>query len=152
YVHTKASDLWELVNLNPGVRVNTTASGTIVRVDPTFVTNVWNRANVGSYEYDALNVVLEKRDSNNWSGRVSYTLANSRGNTSGGLTAPDQFQPVGGLTLDLNRGPTDFARRHNLVFSGRGEVPHAHGMTLGATLRLLSGLPFTIQDTSSDPD
>ena len=129
YVHTKASDLWELINLNPGVRVNTTASGTIQRIDPTFVTNVWQRANVGSYDYDALNVVLEKRDSNNWSGRVSYTLANSRGNTTGALTATDQFQTVDSLNLDLNQGPTDFDRRHNLVFSGRGQVPHTRGMS-----------------------
>ena len=152
YVHTKASQLWELINLNQGLRVNTTASGAIVRVDPKFVTNVWNRANVGSYEYDALNMVLEKRDANNWSGRISYTLANSRGNTSGALTATDQFQTVNGLNLDLNQGPTDFDRRHNLVFSGRGLVPGTHGMTLSGTLRLLSGLPFTINDTSSDPD
>jgi hypothetical protein len=67
----------------PGLRVNTTASGAINRVDPTFVTNVWQRQNIGEYTYDALNVVLEKRDSHNWSGRVSYTLANSRGNNSG---------------------------------------------------------------------
>ena len=152
YVHTKASDLWELINLNPGVRINTTASGTINRIDPKFVTNVWQRANVGSYTYDALNAVLEKRDSNNWSGRISYTLAYSRGNTTGALTATDQFQTVGGLNLDLNQGPTDFDRRHNLVFSGRGEVPRTRGMTLSAALRLLSGLPFTLNDTSSDPD
>ncbi len=152
YVHTKASDLWELINLNPGVRVNTTASGTIQRIDPTFVTNVWQRANVGSYDYDALNVVLEKRDSNNWSGRVSYTLANSRGNTTGALTATDQFQTVDSLNLDLNQGPTDFDRRHNLVFSARGQMPHTRGMILSGALRMLSGLAFTLNDTSSDPD
>jgi hypothetical protein len=152
YVHTNASDLWELINLNQGLRVNTTASGLIIRPDPTFVTNVWQRANVGSYRYDALNLVLEKRDSNNWSGRVSYTLAYSRGNTTGALTATDQFQTVSGLNLDLNEGPTDFDRRHNLVFSGRGEIPKTRGLTLSATLRMLSGLPFTLNDTSSDPD
>jgi Carboxypeptidase regulatory-like domain/TonB dependent receptor-like, beta-barrel len=152
YVHTIASDLWELINLNQGLRINTTAAGRIDRPDPTFLTNVWTRANVGSYTYDALNLVLEKRDSRNWSGRVSYTLAYSRGNTTGSLAATDQFQTVSGLNLDLNQGPTDFDRRHNLVFSGRGELPHTRGMTLSATLRLLSGLPFTLNDTSSDPD
>ena len=131
-----ARDLWELNNLNPGLRVNTTASGAIIRVDPTFVTNVWQRHNVGSYNYDALNVVLEKRDSNNWSGRVSYTLANSRGNNTGALTATDNYQMLSGPNLDLDQGPTDFDRRHNLVFSGRiGEVPRTHGMTLSGTLR-----------------
>lgn len=152
YVHTNASDLWQLINLNQGLRINTTASGRIDRPDPAFVTNVWQRANVGKYTYDALNLVLEKRDSNNWSGRVSYTLAYSRGNTTGALTATDQFQTIDGLNLDRNQGPTDFDRRHNLVLSGRGEIPRTRGMTLSATLRMLSGLPFTLNDTSSDPD
>ena len=91
YVHTMARDQWLLENLNPGLRVNTTASGAINRVDPTYVTNVWQRQNIGEYTYDALNVVLEKRDSHNWSGRVSYTLANSRGNNSGALTSHEQL-------------------------------------------------------------
>jgi hypothetical protein len=48
YVHTIAHDQWMLENLNPGLRVNTTASGAIIRVDPTYVTNVWQRQNIGS--------------------------------------------------------------------------------------------------------
>ena len=152
YVHTLARDLWMLLNLNPGVRINTTASGRIDRVDPGFVTNVWQRANVGQYTYDALNVVVEKRESHNWSGRISYTLAYSRGNTSGALTATDNVQYLNNYNLDLNQGPTDYDRRHNLVISGRGEIPRTHGMTVSGTLRLLSGLAFTLVDTSSDPD
>ena len=140
YVHTIARDQWLLENLNPGLRVNTTASGAIIRVDPTYVTNVWQRQNIGEYTYDALNVVLEKRDSHNWSGRVSYTLANSRGNNSGALTSQNNYQVLNDPNLELGQGPTDFDRRHNLVLSGRiSEVPHTHGMTLSATLRMLSG-------------
>ena len=56
------------------------------------------------------------------------------------------------LNLDANQGPTDRDRRHNLVISGRGEVPKTKGMTLSGTLRLLSGLPFTILNTATDPD
>ena len=37
------------------------------------------------------------------------------------MTATDQFQTVNSLNLDLNQGPTDFDRRHNLVLSGRGD-------------------------------
>ena len=36
--------------------------------------------NTGESEYNALNLSLEKRYSNNWSGRVSYSLSKSRGN------------------------------------------------------------------------
>jgi len=152
YVHTAARGQWLLQNLNPGVRANTTASGVITRVDPTYVTNVWQRNNIAEYTYDALNVILEKRESNNWSGRIAYTLAYSRGNTSGDEAATDNFQYLNDLRLDLNQGPTDFDRRHNLVFSGRGEVPHTRGMTLSGTLRLLSGTPFTIMNTAVDAD
>ena len=152
YVHTMARDLWQLINLNPGLRVDTTASGKINRVDPSYVTNVWQRANIGEYTYDALNVIIEKRDSNNWSGRVSYTLAYSRGNTSGSLVATDNFQVLDNYNLDLNYGPTDFDRRHNLVLSGRGEIPRTHGLTLSGTLRLLSGSPFSLINSASDPD
>jgi hypothetical protein len=153
YVHTMARDQWLLENLNPGLRVNTTASGAIVRVDPTYVTNVWQRQNIGEYTYDALNVVLEKRDSHNWSGRVSYTLANSRGNNSGALTSTNNYQVLNDPNLALGQGPTDFDRRHNLVLSGRiSDVPRTHGMTLSATMRMLSGTAFSLIDTSSDPD
>jgi len=153
YVHTMARDQWQLENLNPGLRVNTTASGAINRVDPTYVTNVWQRQNIGEYTYDALNVILEKRDSNNWSGRISYTLAYSRGNFSGAETATNNYQLLNDSNLAAGQGPTDYDRRHNLVLSGRlAEVPHTHGMTLSATLRILSGTAFTLIDTNSDPD
>ena len=39
--------------------------------------------NTGEFDYDALLLQLKKRFSNNYSAQVSYTLGNSRGNTSG---------------------------------------------------------------------
>ena len=95
---------------------------------------------------------LEKREANGWSGRVSYTLSHSRGNTNGDYNAPIQFQFLNDLNLDANQGPTDRDRRHNLVISGRGEVPHDRRHDPGGTLRMMSGLPFTILNTSTDPD
>ena len=38
------------------------------------------------------------------------------------------------------------------MISGRGEIPHTGGMTAAATLRMMSGLPFTILNTATDPD
>jgi outer membrane receptor protein involved in Fe transport len=152
YVHTFGRRLLMQENLNPGVRTSESATAPIVRVDPNFVTNVYTRSNVGEYDYDGLNVQLEKRESNGWSGRVSYTLSYSRGNTDGEYTAPIQFQFLDDLNLEANNGPTDRDRRHNLVISGRGEVPHMFGMTLAGTLRMMSGLPFTIMNTATDPD
>jgi hypothetical protein len=137
---------------NAGVRATTAPGSAIVRPNPEFLTSVNTRANVGEYDYDGLNIQLEKRESSGWSGRVSYTLAYSRGNTGSDYTAPIQFQFLDDLRLDQNQGPTDRDRRHNLVISGRGEIPHAWGMTVAGTLRMMSGLPFTIMNTAVDPD
>jgi hypothetical protein len=56
------------------------------------------------------------------------------------------------LRLDANHGPTDFDRRHNLVVSGTYRVPRTGGLTVSGIARALSGLPFTIIDSSTDPD
>ncbi len=152
YVHTYGRELFMQENLNPGVRTTTAASAPIVRVDPQFFTDVNTRSNVGEYDYDGLNLQLERREANGWSGRVWYTLSYSRGNTNGEYTAPIQFQFLDDLNLEDNQGPTDRDRRHNLVISGRAEVPHTFGMTLAGTLRMMSGLPFTIINTATDPD
>jgi hypothetical protein len=79
-------------------------------------------------------------------------VGHSRGNTSGALTATNNMQYLNEPRLELNEGPTDYDRRHNLVFSGRGEIPHTRGLTASGTLRMLSGTAFTLVDTTSDPD
>jgi len=110
-------------------------------------------ADAAKYDASCASSGAEKRDSRNWSGRISYTLAYSRGNNGGAETATNNYQQLTDPNLAAGQGPTDFDRRHNLVLSGRiVEVPHTHGMTLSATLRLLSGTAFTLINTSSDPD
>ncbi len=152
YVHAMGRDLFMTQDFNPGVRVNTTRTGAVQRVDPNFVAAVNSRVNVGETEYDALNFQIEKRYSNNFSARASYTLASSRGNTSGDGTPTMNFQFLDDLRLDLNEGPTNFDRRHNLVVSWTSVVPRTGGLTFSGVARALSGLPFTIQDTTTDPD
>ena len=153
YIHTYGRGLYMQENLNPGVRVNTAAAGvrSPASTRPSSPTSTPARTSA-RYDYDGLNVQLEKREANGWSGRVSYTLSYSRGNTNGDFNAPIQFQLLNDLNLDANQGPTDRDRRHNLVISGRGEIPKTKGMTLSSTLRMMSGLPFTILNTSTDPD
>jgi hypothetical protein len=97
-------------------------------------------------------VQVEKRFSQNYSTRVSYTLAYSRGNTSGNGIPQSPFQLLTDSRLDLNQGPTDFDRRHNLVLSGTVLVPKTGGLTVSGVVRALSGSPITVQDTNTDPD
>jgi len=151
YLHAEGRDQFMSFDLNPGTRANTAATTPVVRVDPSF-RMVTTRTNDGETKYDALQLQIEKRRMNNYSFRISYTLSRSEGNTSG-VGAPDiNFQFLDEKNLGLNEGPTNTDRRHNLVLSGAVIVPYTKGLNISTVVRYLSGTPFTIQDTTVDPD
>lgn len=152
YVHSWARDQFMSQDLNPGVRANTSRTGPVTRVNPGFTTSVLQRINVGRTDYDALMLQFDKRFSQNFSARVSYTLAYSRGNTTGDGTPQANLQFLDDLNLDDYEGPTNFDRRHNLVVSGTSLIPRTGGLTVAWIARYLSGLAFTIQDTNIDAD
>ena len=151
YVHVFGRDQLLTQDFNKGTRVSTVSTAALIRPDPTFQQlNV--PVNAGSTEYDALLTQIETRFSNDFSMRVSYTLSHARGNNSGSGFPASNFQVGQDLNLDLNEGPTDFDRRHNLVVSGRALVPFTHGMTFSWVARALSGLPFTLINSLIDVD
>jgi Carboxypeptidase regulatory-like domain/TonB-dependent Receptor Plug Domain len=152
YVHAFARELLMQFDLNPGLRVNTTRTGAVNRINPNFTSGVFTWVNKGETDYDALEAQVERRWANDYRFRISYTLAKSRGNTSGVAAPQSQFQLLDDMRLALNEGPTNFDRRHNFVFSGSAVVPHTHGLMFSTVVRALSGVPFTIQDTNFDPD
>jgi hypothetical protein len=152
YVHAAGRSQFMSLEKNPGVRVDTTRTGRVVRVDPNFTASVLQRINVGEIDYDALLVGVERRWADNYRFRVSYTLGKSRGNTSGNGIPVSNLQFLGDMNLDANQGPTDVDRRHNLVLSGAVIVPKTGGLTVSTVARFLSGTAFTIQDQNSDPD
>jgi hypothetical protein len=153
YVRAIGRDQFMTKDLNAGLRANTSRTGTIVRPITQYRNQIINqRLNAGETDYDALQMQFEKRFASGWSSRVAYTLSYSRGNTSGNGIPTSPFQLLDDMRLDLDQGPTDFDRRHNLVISGSLLVPRTHGMTVSWVARALSGLPFTIQDTTTDPD
>jgi len=155
YVHAFGRDRLMTLDRNPGVRVDTTRTGRIVRQDPAFVSSVFTLVNAGRTDYDSLQLQVERRWAGSHRFRVSYTLAHSRGNTSG-FTIPaaptSPFQYLDDMRLDANLGPTDTDVRHNLVISGSALVPGTGGLTVGTVVRALSGRPFTVLDTNVDPD
>ena len=152
YVHARARDQLMLQDLNPGLRTSTARTATLVRFDPTYVGAVNQPVNAGAIDYDALEVALVKRFASDYSFRVSYTLGNSRGNTTGAFIPTSGFQVLDDLNLDLNEGPTNVDRRHNLVISGQALVPKTHGLTVAWIMRALSGSHFTLTDSTTDPD
>jgi hypothetical protein len=105
----------------------------------------------GYSDYDALNISLEKRYSNNYSARFAYSVGNSRGITAGQGDTP-QLQTLADLHLDEYHATAGTNRTHNFVASGRVEIPKTGGVTLSGTLRALSGTPYTLQDTTTDAD
>ena len=87
-----------------------------------------------------------------WGARAGYTLGYARGNNSGAALANNNFQLLAEKNLDLNDGPLDTDRRHNLTLNGRMEVPRTEGLTVSALFRFMSGRPFSIIDTNVDAD
>jgi hypothetical protein len=153
YVHAMGRDQFMSRDLNAGLRVDTSRTGRIVRPAVKYPNQqIVERINAGETDYDALQVQVEKRFSQGHSWRVAYTLAHSRGNTSANGIPVSNFQLLDDMRLDLNEGPTDFDRRHNLAVSGQVRVPNTGGLNVAWVARALSGLPFTIHDSSTDPD
>jgi len=170
YVHAFGRDQLMAVQLNPTLRATTSVTSPNVRQGSATLTaitdalqqrfvnfgrftgNVTTFQNVGETDYDALLVQAQKRYSNNYMARVSYTLSNSRGNTTSQGLPFSQFQVLDNLNLDLNQGPTNFDQRHNLVVSGMAIVPRTGGFTVSWVARALSGTPFTLFDSRVDDD
>ena len=152
YVHAFGRDQFMLHELNPGIRVDETRTGRVVRVDPNFTAEVREPVNTGRTDYDALQMQLEKRWDNHYRFRVAYTLSKSRGNTDGVGIPISSLQVLDDMRLDLNEGPTNVDRRHNFVLSGAALVPKTGGLTVSGVLRALSAIPLTIQDTNADLD
>ncbi len=152
YVHAFGRDQFLQLNLNPGLRASTARTATIQRVDSSFVSNVNTYVNDGRTEYDAVLLGVEKRYSHGYQFRLSYTYSKGRGNTSGNGAPVSSFQLLSDLRLDLNEGPTDFDRPHNLVFSGAALVPRTGGLMFATIVRYVSGTAYTIQDTTLDND
>jgi outer membrane receptor protein involved in Fe transport len=81
-------------------------------------------------DYNSMEVSLEKRPSNRWSGRISYTLARTR--DVGAIT--DQLNP----RLDYGRSNLD--NRHALAASANVDV--WRGLGAGVVFRAYSGYPI----------
>ena len=175
YIHTDGLAQFLTINLNPGRRATTNSTSAISRqfstlgavIQNSFVpvvtdlfgdfpfqtataSSVTTRINAGKTRYDALQLSLDKRLSQGFQFKASYTLSKGRGNVSGSAFGAANFQTQSDLGLRENEGPTAFDRRHNFVFSGLYRVPHTRGLILSTIIRALSGTPFTIFDSTVD--
>ena len=157
YVRMVNRDMFLARNLNPSLRVDTSRTGVITRSDAfgvlgePYSQQVWVMENTGEATYNALNLSLEKRYANKWSGRISYSLSKSVG-TANDQADKNLFQTLTDLNLDKWRGPSNVDRRHILSFGAQTEIPKTGGVTLSTTTRYMTGSPFSIFDSSIDAD
>ena len=128
--------------LNPSLSPGEAAYNTTVRLLTT---------EYGYNNYDALNLSVEKRYSNNFSLRFGYSLSESRGVAAGQGDTP-QLQVGNDLNLEEYEGPSGTSRRHNANMSGRLEIPKVPGLHFSGTIRMMTGERFTIQDDTLDLD
>jgi outer membrane receptor protein involved in Fe transport len=92
-------------------------------------------------KYDGLLLSLEKRFSNRYQFRASYTLSKAF-NYANDDQIPFSNGPVNPNNVQLEYGPTPNDRRHYFTFSGAVELPY--GFQLAPILTLASGVPMDI--------
>lgn len=150
YVRAENRDQIMRRNLNPPTRTSTARTAPVVRPNPAFAQNVWEPINVGWYNYNSLQVQLNKRHRRGYSYRVSYTLARTHGNTGGAVSEIIATQVGDDLRLDQNEGPTNEDRPHILSITGTVDIPGLRGLSVSPLVRYMSGTPFTLTNSSFD--
>jgi outer membrane receptor protein involved in Fe transport len=105
---------------------------------PDLVKNIESSVNT---KYDGLLLSFEKRYSNRYQFRASYTLSKAF-NYANDDQIPFSNGPVNSQNLRLEYGPTPNDQRHRFVFAGVFDLPH--GFRLAPIWTLASGVPMDI--------
>ena len=95
----------------------------------------------GEGNYKGLDLSFEKRFSNGYSYRASYTLGESRDQAPEHLNAASG-RPQNGRDLESWEGPSDFDIRHRLVANFIAELPFGAGKPMlqdGVASQILGG-------------
>jgi hypothetical protein len=159
YVRLTMRDLQLRQDLNQGLRASTARTAALQRFDPNFAGAVLELVNGGEAQYDGLQTSIMKRFSHGYQFRVSYTFSKATGNTAspGALetitTATiDPVTHVTSLNLDQAQGLTSQDRPHLLSMNASMLVPKTRGLQVSGVLQYNSGTPFTLTDSTTDPN
>lgn len=159
YVHASHRDLYMLQDINQGIRASTVRTAPVTRIYPStqFNAQVLELVNAGRYEYNALQASVQKRFSNNYQFRVSYTFSRGRGTVDApGATDQIYWATVDPATkaidthLDEREALGGQDRPHILSINGSVLVPRTGGLNLSGVWQYNSGTPFTITDSTTD--
>jgi hypothetical protein len=153
YIHGELRDLYMRSDLNPGLRTSTGRTATLVRVNPAFAGSVQEIGNYGWSDFDSLQLSLNKRFSRGHQYRVAYTFSRTFGNTGNpGNIETITTQVLDQLNLEQGEARTAQDRPHVLSAGGSVEVPRTRGLIVSAGMSYQSGTPFTLIDSTTDPD
>ena len=155
FVYTKGANLATLVNLNqplPNAAGNN-ALGALPY--PNFGFVEW-RAQNGTSEYKGVDLGIEKRFSRGYAFGLSYTVGDSKDNSSEQLTTQGSNAfPQNARDFDSWYGPSDYDVRHrftaNFVWSlPLGDNVIARGWTVSGIYTKRSGRPFTVNQSGNN--
>ena len=154
YIHNDLEDLYMRRDLNPGLRTSTSRTATLQRVNAAnFTSSVLEITNLGWSKSDSLQFSLVKRYSRGHQYRVAYTFSHATGNTaSPGSIETISTQVLDDLNLENNEARTSQDRPHVLSINGAAEIPRTGGLQLSGSIQAQSGTPFTLVDSSTDPN
>jgi Carboxypeptidase regulatory-like domain/TonB-dependent Receptor Plug Domain len=154
YIRNDLRDLYLRADLNPGLRDTTSRTATLRRVNAAnFTSFVYEINNLGWANSNSVQLSLVKRQSRGYQYRVAYTWSNTFGNTaSPGVAENIPTQVLDQLNLDQNEARTTQDRPHVLSVNGSLEVPRTRGLVVSGGIAYQSGAPYTLTDSSTDPD
>ena len=131
-----------LRNLNQNLPGTRDANGALPY--PNFGNVQW-REMTGAASYKGVDMSFEKRFSNGYSYRASYTIGNARDQAPEHLNA-SSGRPQNGRDLESWEGPSDFDIRHRLVANFIAELPFGNGKPFvqdGVGAKILGGWMVT---------
>ena len=155
FVYTKGTNLATLVNLNQPLPNAAGNNALGVLPYPNFGFVEW-RAQNGTSEYKGVDLGLEKRFSRGYAFGLSYTLGNSKDNSSEQLTTQGSNAfPQNARDFESWFGPSDYDVRHrftaNFVWAlPLGDNVIARGWTVSGIYTKRSGRPFTVNQSGNN--
>jgi hypothetical protein len=153
YIRNDLRDLYLRQDLNPGTRASTARTATVTRPNPNFTAQVLEITNLGWANSNSLQFSLVKRYSRGYQYRASYTLSNTFGNTASPGNIETISTQVGtNLNLEAGEARTSQDRPHVLSLTGAAEIPHTGGLQVSGSFAYQSGSPFTLTDSTTDPN
>ena len=155
FVYTRGTDLASLVNLNQPLP-NAAGNNALGAVPyPNFGFIEW-RSQDGKSSYKGLDLGLEKRFATGYAFGVSYTLSDSKDNTSEQLsTQGSNAFPQNARDFNAWYGPSDYDVRHRLTANFVVELPFGQSWagrdwTVSGIYTKRSGRPFTVNQSNNN--